>query len=62
MIKSIKKFFQNISGQNLARFWPGLDGIWPGSGQILAQTGLMEVKETNFTHSSNRTLVSATSF
>jgi hypothetical protein len=36
MIKSIKKNFQNNSGQ----IWPESGQIWPGSGQILAQTGL----------------------
>jgi hypothetical protein len=36
MIKSIKKIFKII----LARIWPDLAGIWPESGQILAQTGL----------------------
>jgi hypothetical protein len=47
MIKSIKKNFQNNSGQiwpESGQIWPesgqNLARIWPESGQILAQTGL----------------------
>jgi hypothetical protein len=40
MIKSIKKNFQNNSGQIWPESGQNLARIWPGSGQILAQTGL----------------------